>query len=315
MADNSAPTPEVAPAPVPAEPAPAPVSDPTPTPEDSGSAYQGLGEDFDDADQFDDLGPETTPSPAPAEGEQPEPAEAATKDAAASEAQPKPDSQAKPPEAPATEGPKEQAPAEPTSPPSEPTQQDLLAQLQEKRTEVLEQLATNKFAFSKEEEKELLDGLDTDATKAIMEGLPKMKAQVYYEAVTTALHHIQQTVPAMIVETVKAMNKAKEAEDAFYGAFPAIDRTKHGEAVHQFASITKQQNPKISPEDLRAVVGAAVMARFGLQNPAAANGANPPPPQRNPAPPFVPAQSGASVRVTQEPANPWAGLGEDHDED
>jgi len=105
---------------------------------------------------------------------------------------------------------------------------------------------------------------------------------------------------------------ARQAEDAFYGKYKFLDRTKHAVDVGQFSQAFKSTNPALAQDDLLAMVAAAIQGKHGLVMPTAAPGA-PPAPQQPAIPSFVPARPGTAVRVTPEAEGPYAGLGRDHD--
>lgn len=281
--------------------APAPAEQAAPVQPTEVNDFAGLDQDLDE-----DL--PTEPQAAAAEEAAPTEAQPATEEPPKAPAQEEQPQEPQAP-APAEEGPKEPGAEAPSSAPSEP--QNILAQIEENRGEILNELAASRFALSEEEKKQLTEGLDTDSTATLLEYAPKLASRVYYEAVSATLNHINQLVPAMIVNTMKLVEDSKAAEAAFLGQFPAIDREKHWGDVTTFANVFRQQNPNIKQEDLFASIGAAVMAKYGLKPPApnGANGGAKPTP-----PPFTPAQAGVSVTRTAEPETPYAGLGGDYDE-
>lgn len=283
--------------PAPSTPAPtAPEPSSTPAPESPGAEFAGLGTDFDDMVEVE----------VPAEGgEQPVPPAEPPKPVEEPTPAPPPAAEAKKPEAPPAPAPEGQK--EPASAPSEP--RGLVEQLAQHRDAIVNELAQSRFALNKEDEKAFTDALDVDATKALVDYVPKFGARVYYEAVTAALNHINQFVPNMIANTMKAMEQHQAVEKQFFTQFPQVQKDKHWNDVVTFANLFKQQNPRMSQADLLAMVGAAVVAKNKL------NGAAAQPSQRRPStPPFVPATAGAGVRVSREPDSPWAGLGEDHED-
>lgn len=215
------------------------------------------------------------------------------------------------PPTPAAQPPQEQPAAQPAATPA-PAQADLTSpqglvqQLAVHRDAVLDGLAADRFKLSPEE----IKAVDTDAVAAI----PRIMARTYYEAMQSTLLHINNMVPQMVLNTIRAQRASDQIEDAFYGQFKALDRLKHGGDVQTFAKMMRATNPKITQQDLFAMVGAAVMGKYGLQNVPAAPGGNGATPRTPQPPPFVPAPPGASVKVIPEPESPWAGLGKDFDE-
>jgi len=136
-------------------------------------------------------------------------------------------------------------------------------------------------------------------------------ARVYYEAMQTTLIQIQNLVPRLVQNIVGMQKSHDEAEQGFYGQYPALQsaRSKVHNDVLATAAMFRKMNPQIGKDELFAMVSAAVAAKHGLSLAAPAmNGGRPP------QAPFVPAQAGAHVKVTPEPESPWAGLGRDYDE-
>lgn len=290
-----------------------PGADTTGEPGDSGN-FDGLGQ----AD--DDFGGDTVVvaeaalnEPAPAPAAQPE-----VKPAAAAAPVPQPPQPAPPTAQPA---PAQAQPAQPTEPPAQPGAQaqpaasppelpaTLVEQFAQHENDLVQQIAAHKFQLSKEE----AEAFDANPAQA----LPVMAARVYFTAVQTALMHMQNFVPVLAQQVYQRLQDSTRAEDSFYSQFKGIDRAKHSGDVNLFARTMRQMNPQISEKDLFAMVGAAVMAKHGLKEPAAApaplgaNGAVPPQPMT---PPFIPARPGVQVRTTPLPEGAWDGLGKDHEE-
>lgn len=188
--------------------------------------------------------------------------------------------------------------------------------ISEKRSEMIGEVANTMFAYSKEDEKRITDGLNEDATGFILKEMPALKAEVYYESVKATLNHINNMVPRLVMQTVKAMQAHDEAEKAFYGKYSALDKAKHDADVRQFSNLFKQANPQIKRDDLLAMVAAAVAGKHGLNLQAAApaaptNGTSHP---STSAPPFVPARPGATVVRTPEQPGQYDGLAGDYED-
>lgn len=290
----AAPTPTASPTPAPTPTATAPVASPEPA-----SPAPAPDLSFDNLGSADDLDfvevpeetvvqPEATP---PAAEVQP----AAAPPAPVAEPAPTP-----PTPAPAQQ-PAQAQPAAPAPVQADNSPQGLVQQLEQHRAAVISALAAERFKLSPEE----VSALDADATAAI----PQIMSRVYYEAMQSTLMHLQNQVPRMVLGILNAQKTSDSATDKFYGQFPSLDRGKHHQDVLQFATMLRQTNPRISEQDLFAMVGAAVMAKNGISAVPAAPAARPPQPA-----PFVPATPGASVRVVPEPESPYAGLGQDWDQ-
>jgi hypothetical protein len=204
----------------------------------------------------------------------------------------------------------EQAPAQaaPAPVPAESaipdSPQGFVEQLAQHRSAVISALAADRFKLTPEE----ATALDTDAMAAI----PQVMARVYYEATTTALIQMQNLVPKLVQQVLAAEKTSTEAESSFYGRFKSLDRAKHHADVVQFANGFRQMNPKMSQDDLFAMVGAAVMAKHGVSS-APVPGPNGAAPVAQPMP-FVPAAAGAKVSMAAIP-DPWAGLGQSFDDE
>ena len=172
----------------------------------------------------------------------------------------------------------------------------------------MQELARTRFAWEPGEQKQFTEELETDASKAIVDWVPKLMARMYYELATMTLNHINQFTPVLITNYTRLMDQQKAAETEFFKQFPAINKQQHWNDVLQFAGVFGKQ-PGITQADLLAMVGAAVMAKNKL------NGVAPAPPRKPSTPAFVPASAGGSLaRVVTEPESPYAGLGGHYDE-
>jgi hypothetical protein len=176
------------------------------------------------------------------------------------------------------------------------------------RDALLTELSTKRFALSPTEQEEL----ETNAVGAI----PKIMARVYFDAYTSAMHYMNQQVPQMITSHIAESRKDTEAEDAFFDAWPGIDRGKYMNDVLSFATAFRQMNPKASLQDAIKFTGSAIVAKHGLQN--ASKGAQAPPGRttrgRGPAP-FAPAAGGRTqITPVVDNGNPWDGIGMNFDD-
>lgn len=295
-----------APAPVAAEPSAAPASSepsapsvPSASPSSQNDEFSGLGLLDDDLDSIPELPKDSAPAVTPAAATPPPPAAAPQTPPAP---QPKAEAAA-PPVPPQQPGPQEPAGGQqpPPSSPAEP--QSFAERMDANRDAIVEQLAKDVFALSKE---------DAEAFELDPVGhLPRMQAKVLFQSIKAARNHIETLVPQLIEQHLSAVRQRDAVESAFYGKFKALDKEKHHADVVQFAKTFRQVNAQISQDELWSLVAASVMAKHGL---AAPNGSGAPP--RPPATePFVPARPGAVVRTTPEPDNPFIGMGRDYEED
>lgn len=289
--------------------------DTSPAAEPEVNLFEGLGTDFDDEIEVDlsseaPAGGDEKPQTAKEPPKEPEPAQAA-KPATPAAAPAQPPQTATPP----ATGQKEQPAPAAASPPSEP--RPLVEQLGQHREAILSELASTRFAWDAGEQKQFEADLEADASKALVNWVPKLMSRMYYESALMALSHINNFVPRLIGNFHTQMRQHDEVEKQFFDQFKQLNKKDHWGDITQFANLFNQQNPRVSQADLLAMVGAAVMAKHKI-NPMAVqagvgNGAAP---TRKPAPPFVPAQAGGSAaKVTTEPESPYAGLGRDYDED
>ena len=277
-------------------PASAPDAAPTaPSPEVSSPAPDTSFDNLGSADDLDsvEIPAETVAAPEqaapPTQPGAPQPATAPAPAQAAQPTAPTPPQQAQP-TAPA------QATGEDYSSP-----QGLVQQLSQHRDAVLSALAADRFKLSQAE----VTALDTDAVGAI----PGIMARVYYEAMQSTLLQMQALVPKLVQQVIDVQRSHDEAEKGFYDKFPALTRGRVHNDVLSMAAMFRNMNPRITRDELFALVGAAVAAKHGvnLATPPANGG-------RPPQAPFVPARSGAHVKVIPEAENPWAGLGKDFDD-
>lgn len=293
-------------------------------PADSSSASPASEGEFTLPEQVmvsDDLDEVEIPAEAgrrPAEGG-PGPAEAGAKPPAESVKAPQaPSAAGAPPPAPKAAAPAPQA----ATPPVEGTTQgrtqdlgelapkDLATELGRNRDAMLNALAEQKFALSKEEK----DALEVDAVAAI----PKLLARVYFDAVTASLNNLATHVPRMVQSVTSELNTTNAAENTFFSKFPGIDRNnaEHQRTVNMAANIFRQNNPNASLEQAVDAVGKMASVLLNIQAPS--NGANGQPRAARSAPrPFAPA-SGNARTIAAQPANapkanPFDGLGVDFD--
>lgn len=266
--------------------------------------WMNLGRSDDDFEPKEVIAPPTAPSP---EGK---PAEAKVAPAPATQEPQKapvpPAAEAtKPPQAaqPAAEG----APAKPDIQAADASPEGLATQLAQHRDKIIDGLAAQHFTLSKEE----VELITADPAAAI----PRMMAKTFYEAQQAALMHMQNYVPKLVMSLMKDLRDQEEVEGRFYGKFPTLDKKKHHQDVLKMARAFRANDKSIKEDDLFSMVGAAVLAKYGLAPaPAVVNGGTPPV-----APPaFVPASRGTGgARVTKQVVeeSPWDGLGKNYDDE
>lgn len=140
--------------------------------------------------------------------------------------------------------------------------------------------------------------------------IPKMMARVYLDATEAATMGVMQHLPRVITGVMQRMQEAETAEKDFYAAWPALDRTKHHDAVMQLATAYRQLNQNASKDDFIKFVGSQAIVALGLTQAVA-----PPPvaPAAPGAPPFRPlAGSAPATRPHQPPqVSPFAQFAEE----
>jgi hypothetical protein len=208
---------------------------------------------------------------------------------------------------PASETKVEQQVTEPASAVDAPPQSigDLLKMFQENGPALVDALAQNQFALSREEQ----DALELDA----MTSIPKLMARSYVQTMSGVMNLIQNMVPQMIMSTVNDQARLQRAEDMFFGAFPQLDKRKHGEAISTIGAALRRQDPQASFEELVPKIGQAVMAMYALQP----SPSQPTAPAGTRAQPFVPTLPAARV-IQQAPVvdgnNFFEGMARDYDD-
>lgn len=269
-----------------------PSSTPSSTPgsgPDSGSSggadadFESIFFDSGSQDSGADLG--LTPTPA----RQPTPPPTATPSAPAQVAQPQPTQQTPvQPQAPQPQASR----AEPGIPQGldryDPAQ--LASALVANEREMVEILATQVLNLSPQE----IEALETNVVDAI----PRLMARVLVQAQRSALSQMANILPVAIQRHNDVMSKATTAEQAFYKAWPQIDRGKYGQMVYGYASVFRQMYPQATLQDIVRHVGPMVMMAAGIGGqsggPAVGRAPTPRGNGRSPSPsPFVPAGAGA----------------------
>lgn len=202
------------------------------------------------------------------------------------------------------------APAEPVAAPLSPSDPvGIAAAIEQNRDAVIAHLAETKFALSEADIQEL----DTDVTKAV----PKLLARAFMESQIAMQRFLAQSVPGMI-EKFQTVTKANgDAESKFFDAHKALgldpNNAQHRATASRFATIYRQANPGIKLDQLIAEVGPMVAASLRVQ-PGAPAPQIPGAPAAGPrgGTPFRPAvNGGGGAPPVPEPANQWAGLGQD----
>ena len=118
--------------------------------------------------------------------------------------------------------------------------------------------------------------------------------RVLMHTVEATVAAVQHWMPSYIAHLEVQRGKVKEYEDAFFNAWPQLDKTAHREAIDRAANFYRQMHPTAKPEELIRDVGAQVMVALKI-NPNAQQSAAPTPgaPAPQPVPPHRPAAATA----------------------
>ena len=183
--------------------------------------------------------------------------------------------------------------------------------LEQHRDTSIAHLAQTRFALSQEDIAELEDNAAAF--------VPKMMARVHHEAQVSMMKFLAQAVPGMVKQFNTVSTANNEAEDQFFGAHKALGLDKankeHRAAAFRIAKIYRQANPDMPMEQLIADVGPMVAMSLKLPMVPQVPGAPPQPAPAGRPTGFRPAvHGGGGASPNAEPANEWAGIGQDFDQ-
>lgn len=180
----------------------------------------------------------------------------------------------------------------------QPEPGDFLGQLAQHREAMVEALS-ERFAIS-EEDAELLQ----TQPEAV---LPRMAANIMFEAISSVHKQIQEFVPAIIEQHMRVQKAQAEAENAFYSRWPAL-KGLDGEKFARLSGIIKAyntSNPQVPRERRIEEIGAIAHQVLGIPiQPVAAA------PKRGATPAFRPANGGlpGNAQSTAGEVDEWAGF-------
>lgn len=221
--------------------------------------------------------------------------------------------QVQPPVAPATPASTQPPAGQPTAPELSPSNPLGIAEaMHAARSDVIAHLAQDRFALSQEDIAEL----ESDAAAFV----PKMMARVMFEAQTSMMKFLSQSVPGMIQSHGKVSKANTDAENSFFEAHKALGldptNNQHREVAFRMANLYRQANPNMPMKQLIAEVGPIVAASLGVNGTLApqtsAAPAATPPRGGTPFRPAVNGGGGASPAPAQQ--SEWAGLGANYDD-
>lgn len=198
------------------------------------------------------------------------------------EASAEPEAGSAPAEAPERETAAEQSlqPAEVA--PTQPTQEQLVAQEALYRQQL-------ERGYSFDDQTALR--LQTEPEKV----LPALAAQLHLDVMRNVMAQVQTMVPQMVQQVNTSSAREAKAQDMFYGAFPEL--RAHEAQVLQMGEVYRRMNPTASADEAVQGIGNLTMAALGMvRTPAAAVAPVPVAPYR----PAVPGRRGAPVQMATE---------------
>lgn len=278
----------------------------TPNTPDSGEAEASVN--FDDL--FGGTSPDAGAEPSPPAGAQPKTPDAAQPPAAGAEP-------AAPVEAqrPASAEPAPPSP-QATSPSLSPADPQALAHaLIQHEAQAIEHLAASQFQLTQAE----VEALEND----VVGTLPKIMAKVAVKVQQMTFANFARIVPAMLSQHTATTARSKENEDAFFSAWPTLNKASHGSEITRIAKAYRAAHPQASREQMFQDVGMMVsMAmKVPLPQPGAqpARAASPPnghalPGTRTQPSPWQPAGATAAMGASPSDGNPFDFLGQHQDE-
>jgi len=258
--------------------------------------------------------------PEPQEPE-PAPVEPASEPAAAPPVEPEPTGEPAPPAVPEpapVPAPQEAAPAPETVAPPAPvepqpvqqpqapqqTPEEAQAAYAKYRGEAEAVLAKEHYAISPE----MAENLDENAAEVI----PQLMSKVYMDAVSGAISHVLNQMPALVDGAIQARESRNTQETQFFGAWPQLDPTQHRETVVSLGQAYRQVHPTASVEQFIRDVGAQAVVALQLQPQAVAPPAAAPVQEAAPAP-FRPAGSSPPSSSPSPPTNRFESLNAEFD--
>jgi hypothetical protein len=302
----------------PAEPPTEPVVPPVETPPDvtpeeaEVNLWDQLSQDIDEPEDL----PSDEPSTPPAETPPAEPAPETPP------VEPEVTPPVEPPATPPVETPPatpEVPPGQPTTPPEpEPTATPPVETPPvdaKKQREDLEASLEQHFALNEEDALQLV----TDPAKAF----PKLQARMFADMWTQMSNMIYQALPTAIERNIREIEVRNDRVDAFFKAWPKLNKKDHGKTLAQVSKVYANVNPNATEEDVIKYVGMQVMLLHGMapdsvpvEPPQTPPGtptppATPPEPDPNLLPPHQPAAV-TGVNATQKTGgNLWEGFAEE----
>jgi hypothetical protein len=181
----------------------------------------------------------------------------------------------------------------------------------------IDHVAATMFALTPEE----VQALETDTVGTVQ----RLCARTFVKTNANMLMQLSRLIPTMIQRGLEDTKRATTNEDAFYTAWPQIDRQKHRDLVNRYGVTFRQMNPNTSRDEMIKMLGPLIMMAAGIPfngqpQPAAPVGAQPQvhpaagsPPAQNgvrppPQSPFVPAVPGPGATGQEPQLEPWEAM-------
>jgi len=160
------------------------------------------------------------------------------------------------------------------------------------RTKARDQIK-EKFALTEEQE----DLLVQSPNKV----LPGIVADLYLDLFDSIMGGFQQQIPGMIRQVIQRDQVQTEQADAFYGAWPQLNKTEYQPTVDRIAQNYRTLNPQASSEDAIKEIGAHawVALRLPLEDLAVQAGSGTTTVETPAATPRKPAGRGSAGTVTE----------------
>jgi hypothetical protein len=134
---------------------------------------------------------------------------------------------------------------------------------------------------------------------------PKLQAKVFTEMWLAVEEMMQRNLPTAIENTTRELKVRDEKVDAFFEAWPKLDRKLHGAQVAQVASVYSQVNKNATEADVIKYVGMQVMMLNGI----APELTTPQTPDGTVTPPETPVTPHRPAAVNGSPAAPQQSSG------
>lgn len=153
---------------------------------------------------------------------------------------------------------------------------------------------------------EKLYAMDDDLAAAYDENpkevLPKIAAQIHYDAMMSSYNAVMAAVPSVIGRYIKAATLANNAENEFVKAWPQLNDKKFENVVRTAVQSYRQSNPNANLADVIQKAGTLAMINAGLKLDAPVAEVKPKPAPK----PAMPVSPSGQVNV-EAPVVPGAG--------